>query len=115
MRKIFYRLKNGNIGSIKGEIKSLIDDRRYFELDNGKFVEEQEFAKLVFMTSPKIIDLINLGDIVNDKLVLKHLKNNISVVNHDYVNDVQLLSNDEIESVISKEEYEKIKYCIKYE
>ena len=115
MKKIFYRLKNGTIGCLVGEIKSLIDDNRYFELDNGSFMRYEEFLDSLFQTSPEIIDLIQPGDIVNDKLVLKHLRHNISVVNPDYVNGVQLLSNDEIESVISKEEYENIKYYVSYE
>ena len=37
MKKIFYRLKNGTIGSLVGEIKSLIDENRYFELDMKNF------------------------------------------------------------------------------
>lgn len=115
MRKIFYRTKDGRIGHIVGEIKDMAFDNKYFELDDGTFMKYEEFLDSVFQTSPEIIDLIQPGDIINDKLVLKHLKHNISVVNLDYVNGVQLLSNDEIESVISKEEYEKVKYYVRYE
>ena len=79
MKKIFYRLKNGTIGTIKGEIKSLVDDRRYFELDNGTYREEKEFAEEIEKTSPFPIELVKAGDYVNGGQVI------VANTNYNYI------------------------------
>lgn len=88
-------------------IKDWDDRYRYYD-ENGDltFVFEDEVAKY----SNNIIDLIEVGDFVNNKMVNRIEKNYI-VVNEIW-NGRELIRNDEIKSIVTKEQFNACKYVV---
>lgn len=70
-----------------------------------------------FIAKESLIDLIKIGDHVNDKRVY-----NISIVDglkyldvevEDYLSDMPFINADQIESIVTKEQFESMKYEVK--
>ena len=70
----------------------------------------------VIKASDNLIDLIEVGDYVNDKRVY-----NISIVDglkyldvevENYLSDMPFINADQIESIVTKEQFESMKYVV---
>ena len=114
MRNIFYRTKGGKVGFLKGTLKMY--DEQYFELEDGTYREEKEFVEEIEKTSPFPIDLVKTGDYVNggQVIVANTNYNYIMVALPDY-EELQTITNDEIESIVTKEQFELSKFYVRYE
>ena len=76
----------------------------YYLTDNGLIISEENIIK----SSENIIDLIEAGDYVNDLPVAHNAKKNggniVILINGDAYNE------ENIKSVVTKEQFESIKY-----
>ena len=82
-----------------------------FKLENK---ENLEYPRDNFKASDNIIDLIEIGDYVNGKRVY-----NISIVDglkyldvevEDYLSDMPFINADQITSIVTKEQFNSVKY-----
>ena len=99
----YVRTKKGIIGKIK-----LIDNQTELEdlyLVKRKWYYKEDFIK----SSPNIIDLIEVGDYVNGYEVTSK-DQFLGFGNHDWY-----MLNDEIKSIVTKEQFESMKYKIESE
>ena len=82
--------------------------------DWGDTLSNEEFKSIEKYTekdpSFNLIDLIEVGDFVNNKMV-NCIEKNYIVVNEIW-NGRELIRNDEIKSIVTKEEFESRKYVV---
>lgn len=113
---MYVRTEEGEISKIKW-----ITAQRWKGLENtieASFMlendESLEYLRDNFKASDSIIDLIEPGDYVNGKRVY-----NISIVNglkyldvevEDYLSDMPFINADQITSVVTKEQFNSVKY-----
>ena len=113
---MYVRTEEGEISKIKW-----ITAQRWEGLENtieASFMlennESLEYPRDNFKASDSIIDLIEPGDYVNGKRVY-----NISIVNglkyldvevEDYLSDMPFINADQITSVVTKEQFNSVKY-----
>lgn len=108
----YVRTKNGNIFKIKK-----IDDELFLEtfyyVSNDTFVTKD----LILKSSPNIIDLIEVGDYVNGKLVIKVATDYI----FDYSEEIKIIyfsendyiyRNQDIKSIVTREQFSSIEYKV---
>lgn len=111
------RTKQGSLGKIikryevNGYYKIIVDIR------NG-FIEKHKellFIKNLKGYSFNIIDLIEIGDYVNGTIVTKVSLDNIecNYIETDYSYNRKGLRNKDIKSIVTKEQFEAIKYEVK--
>lgn len=105
----YVRTRMGTIGKFKyyGDDKENI----YFKNDRGTTcVYEKEIVK----HSKNVIDLIEVGDYVNGKEVIELAKYDIEVQWLDLGENIPLITdNEDIKSIITKEQIKQIEYRIK--
>ena len=84
-------------------------------MDESSAVREKLFVDIVEKSSPNIIDLIEEDDFINGMRIteLKSNKNGVikCMVDSDY-EFITTITNAEIESVVTKEQFESMKYRI---
>ena len=116
---MYVRTEEGEISKIKW-----ITAQRWEGLENtieASFMlennESLEYSRDNFKASDSIIDLIEPGDYVNGKRVY-----NISIVNglkyldvevEDYLSDMPFINADQITSIVTKEQFNSVKYEVK--
>ena len=112
---MYVRTKNGMVAKIvsKEDVSGSLHRKEIvFILDNGNKLALN--SKKVIKTSENIIDLIMVGDYVNGKRVY-----NISIVDglkyldvevEDYLSDTPFINADQITSIVTKEQFESVKY-----
>ena len=113
MRKVYYRTNGGKIGFIKGTL--IMFEEHYVELEDGTYREEKEFAEVIEKTSPFPIDLIKAGDFVNDRFVIENSGKSLILEHPEYEHNQKRIDNDEIESIVTKEQFELSKFYVRYE
>ena len=108
---MYVRKVNGNIEKITGvqDVKYTTRIQRYFSCSEPEdcFLTEDDITK----TSHNLIDLIEVGDYVNGKKVVYVWKfksgNNLSLEGVLDINNVEYaIHNDDIKSILTKEQYE---------
>lgn len=89
------------------------EDNELIKIDNGQVILREDVIK----ASYNLIDLIEVGDYVNGKRVY-----NISIVDglkyldvevEDYLSDMPFINADQIVSIVTKEQFENMKYEVK--
>lgn len=116
---MYVRTEEGEISKIKW-----ITAQRWEGLENTIEVsfmlennESLEYLRDNFKASDSIIDLIEPGDYVNGKRVY-----NISIVNGlkyldvevaDYLSDMPFINADQITSIVTKEQFDSVKFEVK--
>lgn len=89
------------------------EDNELIKIDNGQVILWEDVIK----ASYNLIDLIEVGDYVNGKRVY-----NISIVDglkyldvevEDYLSDMPFINADQIVSIVTKEQFESVKYEVK--
>lgn len=114
--EMYVRYTRGMInGCVPIRIAMIVDcsDDILIKIDNGQCILREDVIK----ARHKIIDLIEVGDYVNGKRVY-----NISIVDglkyldvevEDYLSDMPFINADQIESIVTKEQFESMKYEVK--
>ena len=107
----YVRTKDGVIAKVLSDDGFFLDiDKRYFNeqyQNMRKFITHEQITK----HSPNIIDLIEVGDYVNGDYVVKvYTYKNGNVQFIDVGELQQELRNKDIESVVTKEQFNSIKY-----
>ena len=112
---MFVKYKRGAInGYVPSRIARIVDcsDDLLIKIDNGQCILRDDVIK----ASHSLIDLIEVGDYVNGKRVY-----NISIVDglkyldvevEDYLSDMPFINADQITSVVTKEQFESVKYIV---
>lgn len=112
---MFVKYKRGAInGYVPPRIARIVDcsDDLLIKIDNGQCILRDDVIK----ASHSLIDLIEVGDYVNGKRVY-----NISIVDglkyldvevEDYLSDMPFINADQITSVVTKEQFESVKYIV---
>ena len=106
------------IGKIKfiSEVMSGLDETLQLDIDNCM---EEILKEDVIKSSPNIIDLIEVGDIVNDEKIIdigcltNGPEEETKVIDY-YIapNTVYYLKNEDIKSIVTKEQFENCMYKI---
>lgn len=96
----YVRTKHFGINKIKGFYS---DDHYDYIMVDDDLIKKEDIIK----SSPNIIDLIEVGDYVNEKEVLE-LKNFGSFNGIRVFGDIYY--NEDIKSIVTKEQFEDIKY-----
>ena len=93
------------VRTINGEIYKLIDDFAliYFQKEQEYGIPEHQIIK----SSPNIIDLIEVGDYVNG-LKVANIEDNVIIM----VGLLMRLGEEDIKSIVTKEQFEKIEYKV---
>ena len=109
----YIRTKDGVIAKITDIIEDIsIDcDRDVFDLNYLAMMEIPYCVKdeYIIKSSPNIIDLIEVGDYVNEEKVLEVLiDRNMSRIK----TELSTFFNDEIKSIVTKEQFESMEYRI---
>lgn len=100
------------IAKIKEKYYDKMEKYYYYLTDNGLIVSEENIIK----ASEDIIDLIEVGDYVNglriNSITEVDKNNDVRLVWHlnTYGDDDISFSNEEIKSIVTKEQFESIKY-----
>ena len=98
------------IAKIKEKYYDEMEKYYYYLTDNGLIISEENIIK----PSENILDLIEAGDYVNGKRVY-----NISIVDglkyldvevEDYLSDTPFINADQITSIVTKEQFDSVKY-----
>lgn len=117
----YVRTNQGHIGVLKRiefdkndkSLKWYIFDKKEFEINIIK--EEYVNKPYIVKHSKDIIDLIEVGDYVNEMLVTEISKNhkviNICFYNGLYADNLTLVGAD-IKSIVTKEQFEQVQYKI---
>ena len=111
----YVRLKSGKVGIVErvdyfesGELMGIVCK------DINWYIQANSIAK----HSKNIIDLIEVGDYVNEMLVtyINENKTKISVCHYNgfYANNLDLITND-IKSIVTKEQFENVEYKVESE
>ena len=114
----YVRTNNGGIGKIiKCPFKSMYLDEIWGDIENIETIITND----VYKSSPNIIDLIEVGDYVNGLKVSKvggtyHGKKDKAIY-CDYCVDKEtgkwtMIYDDEIKSIVTKEQFESVEYKI---
>lgn len=112
---MYVRTKKG-IAKVLGRVKDptnyyykmLITDR-YLEInDDTEYIHELDIIKF----RKSIIDLIEEGDYVNGRLVIKDIKGKLRFIDNKYMT-MEYIKNNEIKSIVTKEQFESMKYEVK--
>ena len=117
----YVRTRDGNIAKYIGYDGFYNFDN--YVLDETKGINNDLLNEIVIKSSPNIIDLIEVGDYVNGDRV-KALKGDIEshkinneddVIYTEYINDYDEwcgFEEDEIKSIVTKEQFESMKYKV---
>ena len=97
----FVRSKSGVIGKVIGI--HTIEKYKYHYISTFVCYETEDITK----HSPNIIDLIEVGDYVNGELVASVGDGRVEI------GEGHTLSNEKIESVVTKEQFNSMKYIVK--
>ena len=107
---MYVRYTRGAInGYVPPRIARIVDcsDNELIKIDNGQIILRSDVVK----ASENIIDLIEVGDYVNGERV-----NDVNLGNRNYVFcGLHRIYANEIKSIITKEQFESMKYVIKEE
>lgn len=106
-----------NIGSRIGKI--IRQDGKYYYLDIDEDTQMVWEKDTILTSSPNIIDLIEVGDIVNDEKIIdigcltNGPEKGTKVIDY-YIapNSVNYLKNEDIKSIVTKEQFSCMKYKI---
>ena len=100
----YVRTEKGIIGKITHIDKDLV------RVDNDKIITWVSEHKEIVKISPNIIDLIEKGDLVNSKKVVKNcLEDGGNIILFE---DGFCANNDEIKSIVTKEQFSQMEYKI---
>ena len=101
---------NGEIGKVSHyEYDDTYENGHHIRINNeknGVMLTDEEFK-----SSPNIIDLIEVGDYVNGNKVDYVSKNGNYVVFYDGDGDIETFE-DDIKSIVTKEQFESMEYKI---
>lgn len=110
----YIRTNRGTIAKIEDtefDIKTNSFGQILYEI----FVEGNRYYEVILKHSPNIIDLVEVGDYVNGSKVINKLYENeeyipttVSCLNENW------FKNQEIKSIVTKEQFENIEYRLEY-
>lgn len=109
---MYVRTDNGIIGKIYEEIGDMFT----YKDSNRDYITYDLLHSEIIKASYNIIDILEVGDYVNGQVVTQIIPNNRktdpSTMIYTGTNHVVGLYNEDIEDVITKEQFEQMKYRI---
>ena len=103
----YVRIKNEAGWSCIGKIENINDFREYkycvdVQADDFVFVDD----KMIYKSSPSIIDLIEVGDYVNGIKVVEH--SGVLMMSDTF----DLVEDEDIKSIVTREQFEQMEYKV---
>ena len=108
---MYVRYTRGAInGNVPPRIARITDceDNELIKIDKDQVILRSDVIK----ASDNIIGLIEEGDYVNGCLVIKDIKGELRFIDNEY-RVMRYVKNNEIKSIVTKEQFEAMKYVIK--
>ena len=111
-RKDYVRTKDGRIGKIRDIVNENDINYIFTDLELGSLFDED-----ILKSSPNIIDILEVGDYVNGKLV-SYIRDvitsdNIYIGKFLYEKDKSLIAGEEdIKSIVTKEQFKSMEYKV---
>ena len=103
---MYVRTDRGKIGKLHKELKD------YYELEYPRNVCDLVYKNRIIKSSFNIIDLIEVGDYVNGYYVEDILKTFINVATGSNYFQSPTIYEQDIKSIVTKEEFEQISYKV---
>lgn len=106
----------GNIGKVKRiEFDEIDTSLKWYVFDKRRpdmnVVDEIYINKpYIVKHSKNIIDLIEVGDYVNGHLIIDKNNKILMYEDADYINGANTISNFEIKSIVTKEQFKSVEY-----